>query len=75
MKLGARSTLSSNRTATSSDEVRIENSSDAPSVEDAISLVASMNVPSWDAPDDGGGVLAGLKCKSSFYLECVFDFQ
>jgi cytoskeleton-associated protein 5 len=72
--VGARSKQSSNKAAISTDKVRIEDSSDAPSLEDAISLVASMSVPSWDAPDDDGGVLAGLKCKS-FYLkrDNIFD--
>ena len=58
----SRSLQSSSRTVGSS-ETRIEDTSDSPSLEEAISMVASIHVPSWDAPDDDGGVLAGLKCK------------
>lgn len=34
-----------------------------PSFEDALSSVASLQIPQWDAPDDDGGILEGLECK------------
>ena len=36
-----------------------------PSVEEAIASLAEFGVPNWGADEDDGGVLAGLKCKSS----------
>jgi cytoskeleton-associated protein 5 len=48
---------------TSAPESVVEDSSDAPSLDEAISVVASVHVPSWDSPEDDGGVFAGLKCK------------
>lgn len=44
-------------------ESQIDDSADAPNLEEAISVVSSIHIPSWDAPDDDGGVLAGLKCE------------
>jgi hypothetical protein len=38
-------------------------SGDAPSLEDATDRCASLNMPSWGADDEDGGILAGLECK------------
>ena len=37
---------------------------ETPSLDDAINALSLLSIPAWDLPEDDGGVLAGLQCKS-----------
>jgi cytoskeleton-associated protein 5 len=50
-----------------SSGTQFKDTPDAPYLDRALSYVSAINVPSWDAPVDDGGVLAGLKCE----LACI----
>jgi hypothetical protein len=52
--------------------VSIENDS-IPSLENAIEYVAGLNVPNWDADEEEGGVLSGLKSSNWKFRKVALD--
>jgi cytoskeleton-associated protein 5 len=55
--------INNTKSVTISSETQVKDSSDVPDLDHALSYISAICVPSWDAPVDDGGVLAGLRCE------------